>query len=125
MAETAFRSEETFTQEAFHRWLHTRPRGDLNHYELINGRIVMTPPAGWPHGQLDANLTAILTNHVRLRQLGIVQGSSAGYQLPSGDSVEPVVSFISKARFMAGPTPIAGEFLRIVPSLVIEILSPS
>ena len=30
-------------------------QGDINHYELLNGRAVMNPPAGWPHGR---------TNHV-------------------------------------------------------------
>jgi hypothetical protein len=48
--ETAFRSDERFTQSDFRRWLEERPSTDINHYELIDGRIVMTPLAGWPHG---------------------------------------------------------------------------
>jgi Uma2 family endonuclease len=32
---------------------------------------------------------------------------------------------MSKARFAAGPAPVRGRFLRIVPDLAIEILSPS
>ena len=56
---------------------------------------------------------------------GVVLDSSAGYDLPSGDTVEPDVSYIAQARFDAGPPPQRGRFLRIVPTLVIEILSPA
>ena len=52
-------------------------------------------------------------------------GSSAGYDLPSGDTLEPDVSFLSAARLAAGPAPERGRFLRIVPDLVVEILSDS
>jgi Uma2 family endonuclease len=125
MAETAFRSDETFSQAEFRRWLDDRPRGDINRYELINGRIVMTPPAGWPHGQIELTLGRLFGEYVSRLKLGLVQGSSAGYNLPSGDTIEPDLSFISAERFAAGPKPAPGEFLRIVPNLVVEILSRS
>lgn len=124
-AQTAFRSEETFTQEEFRRWLGGRPRSDINHYELIHGRIVMTPPAGWPHGRVEVRLARALEEHVERNALGIVLGSSTGYDLPSGDTVEPDVSFVSAPRLAAGPRPQPGQFIRVVPELVIEILSPS
>ncbi|HEV8716035.1 MAG TPA: Uma2 family endonuclease [Candidatus Binatia bacterium] len=123
--QTAFVSTETFTQREFKRWLDERPASDLNHYELLRGRIVMSPPAGWPHGSVEANILAPLVTFARTRGLGLVLGSSAGYNLPSGDTVEPDVSFISAARLAAGPTPQPGKFLRIVPDLVVEILSPA
>jgi Uma2 family endonuclease len=125
IAETAFRSDEHFDQKQFRRWLDARPASDINHYELINGRIVMTPPAGWPHGGVEAALVVPLGQYVQSRKLGVVLGSSAGYDLPSGDTVEPDVSFIATRRFAAGPKPVAGKFLRIVPNLVVEILSPT
>lgn len=124
-AETAFRSDARFDQASFRRWLDGRPGADLNHYELIDGRIVMTPPAGWPHGGLDANLSRVIGAHVRRHRLGIVMGSSAGYDLPSGDTLEPDVAFISAERFAAGPRPTPGQFVKIVPDLVVEILSPA
>jgi Uma2 family endonuclease len=55
-----------------------------------------------------------------------VFGSSTGYELPSGDTLQPDLSFISTARWKAGPAPKRpNDFLRIVPDLVVEILSPS
>ena len=123
--QTAFVSTETFTQKEFKRWLDERPASDINHYELLRGRIVMSPPAGWPHGSVEANLLAPMVSFVRTHGLGQVMGSSAGYDLPSGDTVEPDISFISAARFAAGSAPQPGKFLRIVPNLVAEILSPA
>lgn len=123
--QTAFVSTETFTQKEFKRWLDERPASDINHYELLRGRIVMSPPAGWPHGSVEMNVAAPLGTFVRTHGLGQVLGSSAGYDLPSGDTVEPDISFISTARLAAGPPPQFGKFLRIVPNLVVEILSPS
>src|SRR4030095_13451794 len=123
--QTAFVSTETFTQREFKRWLDERPASDINHYELLRGRIVMNPPAGWPHGPVGANILAPLGIFVRARNLGLVLDSSAGYDLPSGDTVEPDISFISAARLAAGPAPQAGKFIRIVPNLVVEILSPA
>ena len=85
----------------------------------------MSPPAGWPHGSVEANILAPLATFVRTQGLGLVLGSSAGYNLPSGDTVEPDISFISTARFAASPAPQPGKFLRIVPNLVVEIFSPA
>jgi Uma2 family endonuclease len=125
MAETAFQSEESFTQREFWEWVNDRPRSDLNHYELINGRIVMTPPAGWPHGGIGSNLNVLLGTHVRAGKLGRLFDASTGFELPSGDTVEPDVSFISVARLAAGPVPERRKFLRVAPTLVVEILSDS
>jgi Uma2 family endonuclease len=125
MVETAFRSDERFTQDEFRRWLDERPSSDINHYELIGGRIIMTPPAGWPHGRIGARLARYIDQAASAAKLGIALDSSAGFDLPSGDTVEPDVSFISNERFAAGPPPERGKFLRIVPTLVGEILSRS
>lgn len=123
--ETAFRSEERFTQSQFFDWLQERPRSDINHYELLGGHIVMTPPAGYPHGTVEAQIVAALVQHAGGGKLGSVNGSSAGYDLPSGDTVEPDVSFVSAATLTAGPRPRAGKFYQLVPDLMVEILSPA
>jgi len=123
MPQTAFISTETFTQEEFEAWLADLPSWDENHYELLNGSVVMTPPAGWPHGNTEARIVRALGNCAAQYQLGEVFGSSTGYRLPSGDTLEPDMSFISFARLQAGPPPQRGKFLEIVPNLVVEILS--
>jgi len=88
-AQTAFRSEEVFTPKQFRRWVEQRPRSDINRYELIHGRIVMTPPAGHAHAAVEATIARLLGQHVTDSGTGTVFGSSAGYDLPSGDTVEP------------------------------------
>lgn len=122
---TAFRSEEEFTQQQFRRWVDQRPRADINHYELIHGRIVMTPPAGQIHASVEATLACLLGQHVANNRLGTVFGSSAGYDLPSGDTVEPDLSFVARERLAAAPSTGPDEFLSVAPNLAIEILSPS
>ena len=99
--------------------------GDINHYELLNGRVVMNPPAGWPQG---AGSTVVGFMLARVRQLGLqghVLSMEQGFDLPSGDTVAPDVSFTSKARWEAAPPPRPGKYLQVVPDLVVEVLSRS
>ncbi|MBI3302913.1 MAG: Uma2 family endonuclease [Deltaproteobacteria bacterium] len=103
IAETAFISTETFTQETFKRWVEHRPVKDVNRYELVDGRIVMTPPTGWGHGETEVRVVRVLGDCVERHDLGKVFGSSTGYDLPSGDTLEPDASFISHERWAAGP----------------------
>ena len=123
--EATFVSTDRFNQRAFKRWVETRPATDINHYELTNGKIVMTPPPGWGHGEVEARLSRILFDFIDSKKLGKVFGSSTGYNLPSGDTLEPDLSFISGERWAKGPHVGRGQFLRIVPNLVVEILSPT
>ena len=124
MAEPAFESVETTTQAEFARFIEGRERiGDVYHYELLNGRIVMTPPAGYPHSSIAKRLLRRIDDHVTHNRLGEVFESSQGYDLPSGDTVEPDVSYVSNERLRAGPAPVEGAFLRIVPDLVVEVRS--
>ena len=125
VAETAFISTETFTQKTFKRWVESRPMGDINRYELVSGKIFMTPPAAWEHAKIEAKVIRILEDFVSKHNLGTVFGSSAGYELPSGDTLEPDASFISRERWSKGPEPRRGQFLKIAPNLVVEILSPA
>jgi len=120
-----FRSDDSFTQRSFRRWVDTRPLSDLHRYELVGGRLVMTPPAGWLHASVGHRIGVFLGEHVRRHKLGIVFDSSVGYDLPSGDTLEPDVSFVSHERFDATPPARPDDFLRAVPNLVVEVLSPS
>jgi len=125
VAETAFISTETFTQKRFKGWVENRPMGDINRYELASGKIVMTPPAAWEYAEVEARVIRFLGDFVTKQNLGKMFGSSAGYELPSGDTLEPDASFISRERWSKGPQPRRGQFLKIVPTLTVEIISPA
>jgi Uma2 family endonuclease len=125
VTETTFVSTATFNPKAFKRWVENRPLNDVNRYELVDGRIVMTPPAGWGHGEIEASVVRILGEFVTSHNLGRMFGSSTGYDLPSGDTLEPDASFISSERWAKGPHVGKAQFLKIVPTLVVEILSPA
>jgi len=124
--DVVFESTRTLTQAEFADWVERRERWDhLNRFELLDGRVLMTPPAGHPHGEIEANVVARLHAFVRERGLGRVFGSSQGFQLPTGDTLEPDVTFVSRERWDAAPAPEPGKFLRVVPDLVVEIASRS
>jgi Uma2 family endonuclease len=125
LPELAFESTRTLNQSEFTGWLRKRSSWDCSRYELLNGRVVMTPPAGHPHGFIEGKLAAILGPFIRDRRLGVYLGSSQGFELPTGDTVAPDHSFVSTDRWQAMPPAREGEFLRVVPDLVVEILSPS
>jgi Uma2 family endonuclease len=123
MHDVVFESTRTMTQDAFEEWVLERERWDPNHYELLHGRIVMTPPAGYPHGEIAANIVALLHAFVKARRLGKVFDSSQGFAFPSGDTLEPDATFVSSERWSAAPAPESGKFLRVVPDLAVEVLS--
>lgn len=121
-----FESVETLDQAQFAAYVELRQRsGDRGHCELLNGRVVMNPPAGYPHGKIGSKIQLLLGNFVLAGGLGEVFDSSQGFELPSGDTVEPDHSFVSKQRWAEAPPPEFGKFLRVVPDLIVEVLSPS
>jgi Uma2 family endonuclease len=120
----SFESCEPFTQPEFAAWMAKRASRDAERCELLNGRIVMNPPVGWPHGEGEVRISTRLDHYSAARRAGRVFGSSQGFELPSGDTVAPDVSFVSEAHWRAAK-PQPGKFLTVVPDLVVEILSPS
>lgn len=121
-----FESTETLTQQDFERFVREREQaGDRSHYELLNGRVIMNPPAGYPHGEIGSKVQVLLGLFVKQRGLGRVFDASQGFELPSGDTVEPDHSYVSNERWSAAPAPVRGKFLRVVPDLVVEVLSTS
>ena len=123
--EASFRSEETFTQAGFRAWLDTLPPDAVGRWELLRGRIVVSPPARARHGLAETAVVALLAVHVRAGRLGLCFGPSTGYEFPSGDTLQPDASFVSNARWQAADEPDLDDFLPVVPDLVVEILSPS
>ena len=88
--------------------------------ELVDGEIVVSP-AGAPHGRVIVEITLLLGAHVKRERLGRTFDSSTGCWMPSGNLRVPDLSFVS-TQSLAGATP-AG-FLRVVPDLAVEVLSP-
>ena len=124
MQSLVFESTESLTPEQFAEFVAERQRaGDTSHYELLNGRVVMNPPAGYPHGSVGNKIQRLIGNHVAEQGLGEVFDSSQGFELPSGDTVEPDHSFVSRSRWEQAPAPEHGKFLRVAPDLVAEVLS--
>jgi len=120
-----FVSTTRLTQAEFNLWLDSPWARDwVGKIELIDGRAVCEPPAGYDHSDVAGEIFGRMRTFVRRRRLGRVFESSCGIELPSGDTVQPDVSYISNERFAA-----KGEstkaFLRAVPELVVEVSSPS
>ena len=122
VSEPVFESITTMDQPAFAAWVRQR-EWDSYRYELLHGRVVMTPPAGYPHGAVAVRISSPIAALARATR-AIVFDSSQGFELPTGDTVAPDVSVVSAERW-ATTTPITGKFLRVVPELVVEILSES
>jgi Uma2 family endonuclease len=123
--DTAFRSDERFSLEEFRQWLEERSPSDRNRYELLDGAILMTPPSRFPHSAVAVRIVVALDRHARSTDGGLVQESSANFELPAGDLLEPDVTYISATRLAAGPKPERNRDLLVVPDLVVEVLSPS
>ena len=126
--ETAFRSEERFTRQEYWKFLESLPAAQqLGKWELLGGRITVSPPARWRRGAVAATVTRVLGQHVRENALGLVFESSAGFDLPTGDTVQPDSAFVTAERLRAAPLPEATDegFPPVVPSLVVEVPSPS
>lgn len=122
VSEPVFESITTMDQPSFARWVAQR-EWDSYRYELLHGRVVMSPPAGYPHGAVAVRISSPIAPLARATG-AIVFDSSQGFELPTGDTVAPDVSVVSAERW-ALTTPIMGKFLRVVPELAVEILSES
>lgn len=120
--ETVFVSEQTFDQAQFVAWLAQRPSDDSSRYELLDGRIVMTPPTGWPWDEVEARLVEVIAHHVRTQGMGRGFGPTTAYELPSGHTLSPEASVVLHARWSERP-PKKGGFHRVVPNLVAEVIT--
>lgn len=97
---------------------------ELDRTELVRGRVVREPPANFGHGAIAARVTALLDEHVRKRNLGIVVGAETGFVLATLSATvrAPDVAFVSRERL---PQDIGQGFARFVPDLAVEVVSPS
>ena len=122
--ETAFISESTFDRAGFLRWLAKQPSEIQRRSDLIEGRIVMSPPSGFVYSRVGMHAAQLLANHVRDRALGIVLGADGGGELPAGSILGPDVTVILSARVPPDAAQRAGIPV-VVPHLVVEVITPS
>ena len=90
--------------------------------ELVRGRVVREPLPRPEHGVIDVRLAARLHAFVEGAELGVVL-SNAGFVIAENpDTVRgPDLAFVAAARVPG----YSGEYWRLGPDLVVEILSPS
>lgn len=94
------------------------PEGTLA--ELIDGEIFMSVAPRVPHQGVILNLAMALTTFAHPKRLGRVVLSPMDVHLPSGDIVEPDLIFVRRENLA-----IIQDWVRGVPDLLVEVLSPS
>jgi len=94
--------------------------------ELVRGRVVREPAAGFEHGRIAAVVASVLTRFVDERGLGVVVGAETGFALSEDPPIvrAPDAAFIAAARLPVGTTSVQG-FARVAPDLAVEIASPT
>ena len=99
-----------------------RMSDDGHRYELVKGELLTMSPPGYEHGEILMTLGSALKQFIKQLQLGRVAGGDAGFKLESDpDTVlAPDISFIRAGRLTTRPR----DYARIVPDLVVEVISP-
>jgi Uma2 family endonuclease len=117
-----FHDRSSLTLQAFERL----PDESAWRTELVRGRVVREPAAGFEHGRLAATVAVLLSRFVEERRLGVVVGAETGFVLADAPPVvrAPDAAFVAAARLPVGTTAIKG-FARLAPDLAVEIVSPS
>ncbi|MDX2136888.1 MAG: Uma2 family endonuclease [Chloroflexota bacterium] len=94
--------------------------------ELVDGVIVEMGKPGWKHGNIVAEFTALLRNHVKPNGLGKVNsGDTAhvlGKKLDGRDTVRGIdIAFVAAARI---PADLPDGSVPFAPDLAVEVISP-
>jgi Uma2 family endonuclease len=97
---------------------------DLGRCELVRGELIRMPPAGFKHGLIVINLSSLLDNFVKSRNLGKITGAETGFHIQRDpDTVRaPDVAFIRMNRLPEEPPQ---EYFDGPPDLAVEVLSPN
>jgi Uma2 family endonuclease len=111
------------TASEFWDWVH-RPENRDRHFELERGKVVEVSRPGEVHGVVCANATWILGGYVRHRRKGYLCGNDTGIIWEGDpDTVKgPDLFFYDKNVSFGELNP---KWTEEIPTLVIEVLSPS
>jgi Uma2 family endonuclease len=97
---------------------------DGSKQELVRGEIVMLPPPGFQHGEVQVNVATLLKPHVRAHRLGRITVESGVVIERDPDTVRgPDVAFWSVERLPFDQCP--QGYPEVAPDLCVEVLSPS
>lgn len=90
--------------------------------ELVRGRLIVSEPPGFQHGDVVVTLAAIMKEYVQARNLGRVLAETGFVLATNPDTVRgPDISFVRRERV---PDPIPRGLARFSPDLAVEVLSP-
>ena len=93
---------------------------DGNRYEVIDGKLYVTPAPVPEHQDASGNLFGLIWTHVRRHKLGRVWAAPLGVVLEHDTAVQPDLVYVSAERIgLRSDRGIEGA-----PDLVVEILSP-
>jgi Uma2 family endonuclease len=101
----------------------TRFPDDGCRWELVRGRAVKEPPAGFEHSSIGVRIASLLHRYVQVRDLGEVVGPDGGFVLFDEPPTvrAPDVAFVAEARLTFDTR----KFAPLAPDLAVEIVSPS
>lgn len=97
---------------------------DGTRMELVRGRVVREPPAGFEHGDVGMGLATRLRAHVKREGLGTVVGPDTGFILAE----DPPTVRAPDAAFVRGENLEGGRpegYAPFAPDLAVEVVSPS
>jgi Uma2 family endonuclease len=92
-------------------------------WELVDGEPIELSPAAGRSGWINANIVALLANHVHPNRLGWVFSAETGFVLFSDRQTvrSPDAAVVLRDRLAAPPD----SFVPLAPDLAVEVLSPS
>ena len=90
-------------------------------YQLIAGELIMTPSPGFFHQSISMNLSIVLGSFIKRHKVGTLLAAPLDVHLSDEDIYQPDLIFIRADKTRGIHT----DKLRVIPDLVIEVLSPS
>jgi Uma2 family endonuclease len=97
-------------------------------YELVHGRLVRMPPAGFDHGSIESDLDTALRTFITTNGLGSVATGDTGFTLSRPGEPDTVlgadIAFVRAERLPPPGSPERQGFMRLAPDLVVEVASP-
>lgn len=112
---------EAIPEETVHTYEDYRRLPEGAPYELIGGKLVMTPSPGKRHQIVLKRLLKLLDKHVEEKDAGEVLCAPRDVYLASTEVYQPDILFVAKDRLDIS----AEDKVNGAPDLIVEILSPS